>query len=178
MTAAPAWMLTDEAMPDLRVEALAPLWRLGHDHAWSWFETNRQAVPVELRPWVAIEAWLGGNPFTVRRPRTATVARELCAVWREVGFSPPAPMPERVPIYHGAPAHVTAGEIRCSLSWTLSPAVAGEFAHRYGRPGSVWASVVDADAVLCAHDVRGELEVIVDPQGLDRLRRVNRPATT
>jgi hypothetical protein len=162
-------MIAAADIPDLDHDIWRSLNFDGQDHAWSRFVAILSTIPPGVRWVYAIDSWDGGNPNTARRRRDAAAVRSHVAVWRSVACPLPAPLPPALTVYHGARASVDRVQVLHSMSWTLDPVVARSFALVHGR-GTVWSAEVEGRFVLCAHDTRGEAEVIIDPAGLSSVQ--------
>ena len=93
---------------------------------------------------------------------TALMNTDEYAVW--------AALPDPVTVYRGVTSY-NANHIR-RMSWTLDRKTAEWFAHRFGENGTVYQARIPKDSVYAFFNGRNEAEIIVDPQCLTELTRV------
>ena len=79
---------------------------------------------------------------------------------------------KKVTIYRGVTEY-NEKDVDKSLSWTLDVDTALYFATRYNQHGNVYKATISPDDVLAYTNIRKEHEVIVNPIGLNNIRKDN-----
>ena len=79
---------------------------------------------------------------------------------------------KKITIYRGVTEY-NEKDVNKSLSWTLDVDTALYFATRFNQHGNVYKATISPDDVLAYTNIRDEHEVIVNPVGLQNIRKDN-----
>ncbi len=92
----------------------------------------------------------------------------LREVWQSADLAPSI-CPDSLVIYHGAHRDLSRIHIdRATMSWTTDWEVAATFAQRSGA-GRIWPASIPRQGVRAALHMRGEWEIVADPDQLGQV---------